>query len=59
MEKPKYPRTKPNLNSIYQSSPTKENSNTRKAPEPKKVEDIKHLTTKPKGENHKHIMPST
>ena len=37
----------------------KENSNTRKVPAPKKGQDIKHLTTKPKGENHKHIKPPT
>ena len=37
----------------------KENSNTRKVPTPKKGQHIKHLTTKPKGENHKHIKPPT
>jgi hypothetical protein len=35
----------------------KENSNTKKIPAPKKGQDIKHLTTKPKGESHKHIKP--
>jgi hypothetical protein len=37
----------------------KQNSKTRKVPTPKKRQDIKHLTTKPKGENHKHIKPPT
>ena len=64
MEKPKYSRTKPNSNSIYLATQPyrgswKENSNTRKVPAPKKGQDIKHLTTKPKGENHKHIKPPT
>jgi hypothetical protein len=58
MEKPKYSRTKPNSNSIYlHPSLVKENSNTRKTPAPKKGQDIKHLTTKSKAENHKHIRP--
>jgi hypothetical protein len=47
MEKPKYYRTKPNLNSIYLPTqpyrgPWKENTNTRKVPAPKIEQDIKH-----------------
>jgi hypothetical protein len=36
-----------------------ENSNTREVPTPKKRQDVNHLTTKPKGESHKHIKPPT
>lgn len=36
----------------------KENSNTRKVSTPKKKQDISHVTTKTKGENHINIMPS-
>lgn len=36
-----------------------ENSNTGRIPTPKKKQDINHHTTKPKGENHIHIMPPT
>jgi hypothetical protein len=32
--------------------------NIKKLPTSKKRQDIKHLTTKPKGENHKHIEQS-
>ena len=62
MEKTKYSRTKSNSNSIslpiqpYRGS-WKENSNTRKIPAPMKGQDTKHLTTKSKAENHKHIKP--
>jgi hypothetical protein len=59
MEKPKYPRTKPNSNRIY--PPTKpyrgswkENSNTRKVPSTKKGQNIKHLTKKSKAEPQAH-----
>jgi hypothetical protein len=53
MEKPKYSRTKSNSNIFYLTTQTyrgswKENPNTRKVPTPKKGQDIKHLTTKPK-----------
>ena len=64
MEKPKYTRIDPNSNNIslpnqpYKGS-WKENSNTRKVPAPKKGQDIKHLTTKPEGENHEYIKPPT
>jgi hypothetical protein len=37
----------------------KENSNTRKVPTPKKGQHIKHLTTNPKEDNHKHTKPPT
>ena len=62
MERSKYPRTNPNLNSIYLPTQPyrgswKENSNTRKITTTKKGQDIKHLTTKSKAENHKHIKP--
>jgi hypothetical protein len=64
MEKPKYSRTKPNSNNIYQSIPTEDSRS--KTPIQEGYlhqgggeQDINHLTTKPKGENHMHIMPST
>jgi hypothetical protein len=64
MKKAKYSRTKPISNSIYLPIQSyrgswKENSNARKIPAPKKGQDIKHLTTKSKAENHKHIKPPT
>jgi hypothetical protein len=64
MEKQKYSRTKPNSNSIYLPTESyrgfwKENSNTRKVPAPKKEQNIKHVTTKPKAESYKHIKPPT
>jgi hypothetical protein len=64
MEKPKYSSTKPNSNSMYLPTQPyrrswRENFNTRKASAPKKEQDIKHLTTKPKAESHKHIKPLT
>jgi hypothetical protein len=55
-------RTKPNSNIIYLpilQRIQKEISNTVKVPTVKKRQNIKHLTTKPKGENHKHIKPPT
>jgi hypothetical protein len=62
MEKPKYSRTKPNSNIIYLPTQSyrgswKKNTDTRKVPAPKKGQAIKHLTTKPKAESHKHIKP--
>jgi hypothetical protein len=62
MEKTKYFRTKPNSNNIYlpiqpYKGSWKENSNPRKVSSPKKGQDIKHLMTKPKSENHKHTKP--
>jgi hypothetical protein len=64
MEKPKYSRIKANSNSIYLPTQPykvswKENSNTRKMPEPKKGQDIKHLKTKEKTKSHKHIKLPT
>ena len=63
MEKTKYSRTKPNSNTIFQSSPEEDprrkTSNIRKLPGTKKEQDINYLTTKPKGENHKYINPRT
>lgn len=60
MEKPKYSRIKPNSNSIYLPIQPyrvswKGNSKKRKVPAPKEGQDIKHLTIKPKAENHKNI----
>jgi hypothetical protein len=64
MEKTKYSRTKPNTNSICETTQPyrgswEENSMTRKIPAPMKVQDIKYLTTKSKVESHKHIKPPT
>jgi hypothetical protein len=64
VERSKYPRTKPNLNTAYLPTQPyrgswKENSNTKKIPAPKKGQDIKHLTRKSKAESHKHIKPPT
>ena len=60
MENPKYSRTKANSNSISLESSTKEHSaKKKKVPIPKKRQNIKHLTIKQKGENHKHIKRPT
>lgn len=65
MEKPKYSRTKPNSNISNNPALQRilegklQGSGARKVPAPKKEQDIKHLITKPKGENHKHIKPPT
>ena len=61
MAKPKYPRTKPNSNGIYQSSPTEDNKwkTPTQGKDVHQRKDIKHLTRKPKGENHKSIKPTT
>jgi hypothetical protein len=64
MEKSKYSRTKPNLNSIYLSTQPyrgswKENSNKRNILAPRKGQDIKHLTSKSKAESHNHINTPT
>jgi hypothetical protein len=56
MEKTKYSRTKPNSINIY-TNPTQDPR--RKTPTSKKRQDIKHLTTKSKEENHKHIKSPT
>ena len=37
----------------------KENSNTKRVPTPKKKQEINHLTAKPKGVHHVHIIPPT
>ena len=42
---------------MYQRSPTEDSG--RKTPTPKKGQVTKHLTTKSKAENHKHIKPPT
>jgi hypothetical protein len=63
--KNKTSQKKTNSKSIYLPIQTyrgsyKDNSNTRKVPAPKKDSILtKHLTTKQKGENHKHIKPPT
>ena len=56
--------TKPNLNNIFkQFQPYrgywKDNTNTRRENIPKKTEEIKHLTTNPKEENHTHTHTHT
>ena len=60
----RWTRTKPNLTNIWLLNQLyrefyRENSNTRRVPTPKKRQDINHLTTKPKGENHTQRMSHT
>jgi hypothetical protein len=56
-----YSRTYPYSNNIYLLIHTyrgiqKESSNTMWEPIPKKKQDVRNPTTKPKGENHMYIM---
>jgi hypothetical protein len=59
MKKPRYSTTKLNLNTIFLLIQTyrgkeKKKSNTRRETTPKKTQEIKHLTTNLKEENHTH-----
>jgi hypothetical protein len=63
MEKTKYSKKKIKFKQYQATNPAlqrilEKSSNTRNVPNSNKRQYIKHLTTKAKGENHKHLKPT-